>query len=387
MVIESHMRNQQSAAEKSLYDQTNLLPKRKLIVVFGTLAVTLLVTFIDQNGISVSLSSIARDLDAQNTISWAGTSSLIANTTFQMLYGRLSDIFGRKRVFLAAVSCLAFADLLCGLSHNGPMFYIFRGIAGIGGGGVTNLAMIIVSDVVSLEQRGFYQGIIGATIGMGNVIGPFLSATFTTHATWRGFFYMLAPLGVATTCISAYLLPSNPPTGPFRDGIAKIDYLGIFSASASVILVLIPLSGAGSYFRWVSPMVISMLSLGGCLAIFFVIVELRIAYLPMMPSTYFSKGLVSYTTILIHIVSIFKSSIIVVFLVQSFLLGAAYQIMLYYLPLFLQNARQYSVLDSASISAALVIVQSFSSVLSGQYLSRRKRYGEVVWFGFSSWTL
>ncbi|EFQ33957.1 hypothetical protein CGRA01v4_12438 [Colletotrichum graminicola] len=123
-------------AEKSLQDQTNILPFRKLLVVSATLAVTLLVTFIDQNGISVTLPTIAADLNAEDTISWAGTSSLIANTMFQMLYGRFSDIFGRKAIFLSVIALLSLGDLLCGLSQSATMFYVFRGIAGIGGGGI-----------------------------------------------------------------------------------------------------------------------------------------------------------------------------------------------------------------------------------------------------------
>lgn len=230
-------------AEKALHDQTNILPLKQLMVVFATLAVTLLIAFIDQNGISVTLPTIAADLNAEDTISWAGTSSLIANTTFQMLYGRFSDIFGRKAVFLSAIALLAVADLLCGLSQNAAMFYIFRGIAGIGGGGITNLAMIIVSDVVTLEQRGKYQGVIGSMVGLGNVLGPFLAAAFVQRATWRAFFYMLSPLGVIVGVISYFFLPSKPPTEDFKSSVKKIDYAGSFASSLGVILLLIPISG------------------------------------------------------------------------------------------------------------------------------------------------
>ncbi|CAK7264327.1 hypothetical protein SEPCBS119000_000933 [Sporothrix epigloea] len=363
------MARQQSAAEKAMYDQTTLLPKKKLIVVFATLSLTLAITFFDQNGISVTLPTVGRDLKAEDTISWAGTSSLIANTTFQMLYGRLSDIFGRKRVYLAAVGCLALADLLCGLAQNGPMFYVFRGVAGIGGGGVTNLSMIIVSDVVTLEQRGFYQGIIGACIGLGNLIGPFLAAGLTSHVSWRAYFYLLAPLCVVVGCVAAYMLPSNPPKGGIRENARKIDYVGLVSASAAVILVLIPVSGGGSYFRWDSPMVISMLVVGGLLFVFFIIAELRIAQLPMMP------------------MQIFKSLAVSLLMLQSFLIGFVYQVSLYYLPLFLQNARGYTIIESAAFVCALVAFQSTFSVLSGQYTARRKRYGELLWVGFGSWTV
>jgi MFS family permease len=233
-----------TVAERALHDQTNILPRRQLLVVFATLSATLLITFIDQNGISTTLPTIAADLGAGESISWAGTSSLLANTAFQMLYGRLSDIFGRKTIFLTAVALLAVADLLCGLSQNPAMLYVFRGIAGIGGGGITNLAMIIVSDVVTLEQRGKYQGIIGAMVGLGNVGGPFLAAAFVERTgSWRAFFYMLAPLGAIAGVVSYFFLPEKPRTGSFKDSVSKIDYAGSFTSTLGVIFILIPVSG------------------------------------------------------------------------------------------------------------------------------------------------
>ncbi|KAF0320325.1 major facilitator superfamily transporter, partial [Colletotrichum asianum] len=356
-------------AEKALHDQTNILPLRQLMVVFATLAITLLIAFIDQNGISITLPTIAADLNAEDTISWAGTSSLIANTTFQMLYGRFSDIFGRKAVFLSAIGLLALADLLCGLSRNAAMFYIFRGIAGIGGGGITNLAMIIVSDVVTLEQRGKYQGIIGSMVGLGNVLGPFLAAAFMERATWRAFFYMLSPLGVIVGVICYFFLPSKPPSDDFKSSVKKIDYAGSFTSSLGVILLLIPISGGGAYFPWNSAMVISMLTIGALALVSFIVVEWKFAKLPMMP------------------IPIFKNKVVVVMLVQTFLFGAAYQSYLYYIPLYLQNAHQFSVMHSAAIYVSLVVCQSVFSILSGQYISRTKRYGEVIWLGFGFWTL
>lgn len=270
-------------AERALHDQTNLLPRRQLIAVFGVISLTLLINFIDQNGISTTLPTIAADLNAQNTISWAGTSSLLANTTFQMLYGRLSDIFGRKTVFLAAIAMLAVADLLCGLSQNATMFYVFRAVAGIGGGGLTNLAMIIVSDVVTLEQRGKYQGIIGSMVGLGNVIGPFLAAAIATKTTWRAFFWMLAPCGAITFVISYLYLPSKPRTASFSESVRKVDWLGTLTSSVGIIFLLIPISGGGAYFEWDSPMVISMLAIGSISLILFVVIEWKVAKLPMMP--------------------------------------------------------------------------------------------------------
>ncbi|CAK7242269.1 MAG: hypothetical protein STHCBS139747_003755 [Sporothrix thermara] len=368
-------RDVQAHAENSLVDQTNLLAAPKLVAVFCALSLGLLTSLLDQNGVSTAMPTIAAELNAQDTISWAGTSSLIANTTFQMLYGRLSDIFGRKGVFLAAIVLLVVADVACSRAQSAAVFYVFRGVAGVATGGVTNVAMIIVSDVVTLEQRGTYQGILGAMVGVANVVGPFIAAACVERLSWRAFFYILAPLAAAV-CVSSFFLVPAAPTAPGTTtkqrliaGAKNIDVLGTLTSSVAVIFLLIPISGGGAYYAWNSPMVIAMLVLGGVFLLLFVVVELRVARLPMMP------------------LSLFHNRVIVVMLVQNFLFGAVYQSSLYYVPLYLQNAHQYSAVASAAVTASLVAMQTLCSILSGLYISWRKRYIEVLWIGFSVWTL
>ncbi|KAI8654384.1 MFS domain-containing protein [Fusarium sp. Ph1] len=368
-MTQNNRNDQVLKAERALHDQYNLLPRSQLVPCLGILSFCMLISFIDQNGISITQPTIAKDLDASATISWAGTSSLIANTTFQMLYGRLSDIFGRKAVFLGAVALLAIADLLCGLSQNPAMFYVFRGVSGIGSGGIANIAMIIVSDVVTLEERGKYQGIFGTMVGLGNLIGPFLAAAFIKRSTWRAFFYMLAPLGAIAGVVSYLFLANTPPTATFKESAARIDYGGSFTISLGIILLLIPISGGGAYFDWNSPMVISMLAIGSLSCLLFLLIEWKIAKLPMMP------------------VTIFANKEVVILLIHSFLFGAVYQSYIYYLPLYLLNARQFEVLEAAAISTALFTFQAVFSTLSGLYISHFNRYGEVIWFGFATWTL
>ncbi|PKY05272.1 MFS general substrate transporter [Aspergillus campestris IBT 28561] len=361
--------NRQQAAEKALHDQTNILPKRQLLVVFAGLAISLLIAFVDQNGISVTLPTVAADLNAENTISWAGTSSLIANTMFTVLYGRLSDIFGRKIVYLSALALLSLADLLCGLSVNAPMFYFFRGLAGVAGGGITSLTMIIVSDIVTLEQRGKYQGILGAALGLGNVIGAFVAAAFTMRSTWRGFFWLISPLSACCVAVGYFLIPNNHRKDGFRESVRRIDGYGIVASSIGIIFLLIPISGGGSYFDWDSPMVISMLVIGGLSLVAFVVIEWKVAVLPMLPVVFF------------------KNKVLCALFLQSFLLGAVFQSYLYYLPLYYQNARGWSPIVSAALISPMVGCQSIASISSGQYISRTKRYGEVIWLGFGLWTL
>lgn len=269
--------------EAALHDQTNLLPLRELLKVFFTMSLCLCVCFIDQNGIGVLLPSIATDLDAESTIAWAGTSALIANTVFQVLYGRLSDLFGRKVIFVSALVLLGLSDLVVGLAPNSTVLYVFRGLAGVANGGVVTLTNMIVSDIVTLQQRGKYQGILGSMIGVGNAIGPLIAAAFAEHATWRGLYYLLAPLAICAAGLSFWVLPSTMPKVNFKETVRKVDFLGLLTGSLAIILVLIPISEGGHEKAWNSPQIIAMLVVGGCCAAAFIIVEWKVAKLPLMP--------------------------------------------------------------------------------------------------------
>lgn len=146
--------------------------------------------------------------------------------------------------------------------------------------------MMIVSDVVTLEMRGRYQGILGAMVGMGNMVGPLIGAAFAQHSTWRGIFYLICPVAAVCGIINWFMVPSSMPAEDFKGNVKKIDFWGIITGSAAIILILIPISGGGSYFAWDSALVIAMLAVGGVCAIGFVLVEWKVASLPMMPCEY-----------------------------------------------------------------------------------------------------
>ncbi|CAD0094062.1 unnamed protein product [Aureobasidium vineae] len=355
--------------EAAIHDQTNLVPLRERLTIFFTLAFCMFLCYVDQNGITVLLPSIARDLNAANTIAWAGTSALIANTVFQVLYGRLSDLFGRKKIFIGCVLLLGASDLVCGLTPNKEVLYVFRGISGIANGGIVALVNMIMSDVVTLRQRGKYQGIIGSFIGFGNAAGPLIAAAFTQHSTWRGLFYLNAPLCVVAACLAAYTLPQSMPKVNFRETIAKIDWVGLFFSTTAIILILIAISDGGHGTPWNSAETISMLVVGGVCAIAFVIVEWKFAKLPMMP------------------LEMWKNPSVACMLVQSFLLGMNYYSLIYYLPLYYQNVGGYDVMRSAVLILPLVLVQATFSALGGQYMSFFGHYIEVIFAGFVVWTL
>ncbi|KAI9655285.1 MAG: hypothetical protein M1821_005432 [Bathelium mastoideum] len=363
------MTRSQQKAEEGLHDQTNLLRGRALIFTFCTLAFGLLFCFIDQNGVAVALSKIGENLHAEDRISWAGTSNLIANTTFQVLYGRLSDLFGRKIVITSCFVLLAVSDLICGFAVNSTMLFVFRGLSGVATGGIMSLGMMIVSDIVTLEQRGNYQGILGSMVGLGNISGPLLAAAFTQRATWRAFFWFLSPLAAICAVIDWFLLPDNMPKGSFKENLKKIDYLGVLTGSAGMIFLLIPISGGGTYFPWSSGLVIGMLVTGIIITGVFIVIEWKVAKLPMMP------------------VYLWKNTPVATLLVQSFLMGLPFYGYVWFAPLYFQNVKRVSPIMSAVYTIPLVGAQAIASTCSGRYISKYKRYGEVLWSGFALFTL
>ncbi|KAG0690249.1 hypothetical protein C6P40_003445 [Pichia californica] len=367
---ESEEVENRSVEQKLSDSHDNILTKKKIVVVFGAMAIALLLTFVDQTSITVSLPYIADDLNAHDTISWAGTSSLISNTVFMVLFGRFSDIFSRKYIMVSAMIILAFFDLACGLSQTPTQFYIFRGFCGIGNGGITSLTMVIVSDIVSLEDRGKYQGILGAFVGLGNAIGPFIASAFIQHSTWRKFYYTMFPLILSATAVIITLVPYTKPNQTVKEKLKSVDYLGFLTSSISIIFLLIPISGGGSTFTWNGGFVISMIIIGGLFSIFFVLVEYKFAKLPLIPLRLFNNEM-SLTLLL----------------TQNFFFGICYYSALYYYPYYFELIKGNSAIITSCYFLALVIPQSLFSIFCGQIISRTKHYWYVLWFGYGVWLI
>jgi MFS family permease len=229
------------AKNVALDDQNQRLPFRQLILAYLCLATCFFVSFLDVNSTTTALPVIAKALNCQNSITWAGTSYLIAQTAFQVLYGRLSDIFGRKPILLACVGTLIIGDILCGFSQNGPWLYACRALSGIGSGGISSLVQITVSDLVSLKDRGKYQGVLSAAIGLGAGSGPFIAAGLlkTGSKGWRWVFWV--PAMMAAVCVPnlVIFLPSKPISGTPIDKLKKIDWIGLATSVVAMLLILV----------------------------------------------------------------------------------------------------------------------------------------------------
>jgi hypothetical protein len=158
--VDSNSTLSDSASIHSIGNQTNELSPGRLMVAIPALSLALFVSFIDTTSVSTSIPSISSDLNTGTSTAWIGSSFLVANTSFQLINGRISDIFGRKNCLLLSLVLLAIGDVGCGCAQSKEMLYAFRALAGIGGGGINSLAMIITSDITTLENRGKFQGML-----------------------------------------------------------------------------------------------------------------------------------------------------------------------------------------------------------------------------------
>ncbi|EXJ70785.1 uncharacterized protein A1O5_05775 [Cladophialophora psammophila CBS 110553] len=360
-----------NSSQVELTDQTQRLPFARLIVVYLCLAMCFFVSFLDVNSTTTALPAIARSLGISSTITWVGTSYLLAQCAFQVLYGRLADIFGRKPVLIGCVLSLIIGDILCGFAKNGPWLYTCRAIGGIGGGGISSLVQITVSDLVSLKERGKYQGMLSGAIGLGAGAGPFTSGALVQGHDGRWPWAFWVPAILASLCIPplVVLLPQKSVVGSWKEKVRKVDWMGLFTAVTGVLFVLIPVNSGGSVFPWHGSIVIALLTVGSVLTVFFCLVEWKLTRLPMMPLRLYS--------------SLSRSTLFS----QNFLFGFVWQADLYFLPIYYQDVRGFAPLKSAYLSLPLLLAQSLGGVLSAPAMTFTERYMPVLWLGFVLWTV
>lgn len=222
-------------------DQTSRLPFRRLVLVYACLATAYFTSTLDINAVATALPVIGTSLEAGPTITWAGTAYLMGQAACQPLYGRLSDVLGRKLILMLSLGFIVFGGLLCGFAQTPTWLYVCRAISGVGGGGVSSVVQIVVSDLVSMRDRGKYQGLLSAAIGLGSCTGPFIAAEMLRRGgeAWRWIFWM--PPIMASVCLVFmwFLLPLKPVTGSWRDKVRKIDWAGLVLVVTAMVFLLV----------------------------------------------------------------------------------------------------------------------------------------------------
>ncbi|KAF9911624.1 hypothetical protein EC991_002742 [Linnemannia zychae] len=342
-------------------DQSRVLPPRELALVFIALATCLFMASLDQTIVSVLIPALGKTFNAPQYIAWVGTAYLLMNTSIQPLWGKLSDIYGRKSTILTAIFFFLVGSLVCGVAPNINVLIFGRALAGAGAGGMISLTMIIISDVVSMRERGKYQGIIGSMFGLSAVIGPLLGGVLAEKSTWRWGFYLNLPIGVLGTAIITWTLRLPAVKGSHRDKLKRVDFLGSFTIVVGIVCVLLSTNWGGNEYAWNSVQIIAPYVVGGLFLLAFLYVEAKIAVEPIMPFRLFKNQSVSaaYAT--------------------SFFIGGAFMGAVFYCPLYFQMVRHYSATKAGLHLLPMVAGMLFGGIGGGIATSKTGRYRPFIW--------
>jgi EmrB/QacA subfamily drug resistance transporter len=329
---------------------------RQIRVIMSGLVLGMLLAALDGTIVATALTTISRDFHRADLYSWVITSYLLTSTVTTPLYGKVGDLYGRKRIFMFAIVVFLVGSALCGLSQNMFQLIAFRGVQGLGAGGLMALAMAIVGDIVPLRQRGRYQGYFGATFGTASIIGPLIGGFLVDEASWRWVFYVNLPIGLIALAVIQRVLQLD-----YRPRRVHIDWFGAVLLVTGVSLFLVGVQNAGSAARVTSTSV-AYGTAGLVLVVAFCGWETR-AVEPVLP------------------LRLFRSPIFTVANAMALFSGAILFGALIFLPQYLQIVRHVSPTVSGLRLVPILGGMIVFSITSGLLITRRGRYKRLVVIG------
>lgn len=346
-----------------------ITPAEKRTTVWA-LALVLLLGALDQTIVSTAMPRIIEQLQGMTLYAWVTTSYLLTSTVVVPIYGKLSDLYGRKPILLAGVVIFLFGSMLCGLSGEfgdlpllgGGMtqLIVFRALQGVGGGALMSMVFSAVADLVPPRERGRYFGMFGGVFGLATVIGPFIGGYFTDHGTlsvlghevagWRWVFYVNLPLGL----LALFMIACRMPHLRHRSG-GRVDYVGAALIVCMVTPLLLGLTWAGSSHAWSSPPIVGLFVASAVALGLFIVVELRVAE-PILPLHLFANHT-------------FRRAIVAAFIISMAFLGVVM-----FMPLYMQVVQGVSATQSGISLLPLMFGLILSSTLCGRLVTRTGRY-------------
>jgi len=322
----------------------------RIWLIVAALGTGVLLASLDQTIVSTALPTIVGDLGGAAHLSWVVTAYLLASTVSTPIWGKLGDLYGRKRFFQAAIVIFVAASMLAGLSQSMVEVIAFRALQGLGGGGLMVGAITIISDVVSPRERGRYQGVFSALFAVSSVLGPLLGGLFVDHLSWHWIFYINVPVGIAAFAVVTVVLPVIRSQRKI-----SIDYAGAALLAAAATCLVLFTSLGGSSIAWGSATSIGLVVGGVVLLGLFALVERRAAE-PILPPRLFTVKVFNVASLM------------------SFVSGFAMFGSIIFLPLFLQVVKgidpTVSGLQMLPMSVGLMI----ASMATGRLISATGRY-------------
>ncbi len=343
-----------TAAASSAPPEPVNMTHRQIMVVLSGLMLGMLLAALDQTIVSTALPRITGDLGGREHLGWVVTAYLLTSTASTPLYGKISDLYGRKKVFQFAIVVFLIGSAFAGASQNMAELIATRAFQGLGAGGLITLALAIIGDVIPPRERGRYQGYFGGVFGIASVVGPLLGGFFTTELSWRWVFYINLPLGAVALFVTSAVLDI-----PFHRRDHKVDYAGasILVLGTSGLLLALSLGGKAHHggFAWGSPQIVGSFIIGALLLGAFVWWEGK-APEPILP------------------LRLFRNRVFTVANIMGFILGFAMFGAIIYLPLYLQEVKNVSPTLSGLQLLPLMAGILTTSIGSGRIISKVGRY-------------
>ena len=336
------------------FEQPRYSRRDTLLTMFGVLMVMLLGS-LDQTIVATALPHVIADLHGFNQYTWVSTAYLLTSTVTVPIYGKLSDLFGRKPIFLFGIVLFLVGSALSGTSQSMTQLIAFRAFQGLGTGALTPIAIAVVGDLFTPRERGKWQGVTGAVFGLSAIIGPTLGGWITQYSSWRWIFYVNLPVGLLALLVLIFLMPT------LRGKAQKvsIDYIGAALLVAGTVPLLLGFTFAGSQYAWLSPQIIGLLGGSLVMGMAFVIYEAWLERRDGQP---------------IIAPSLFKNSIFAVSTLVTFIFGMGLFGAVFFIPLYVQGVVGSSATNSGLVLTPLTLTLVVSSIVSGQLVSRLGKY-------------
>jgi EmrB/QacA subfamily drug resistance transporter len=300
--------------------------------------------------VATALPSIADDLGGRDSITWVVTAYLLAGIATAPLYGKVGDVYGRKNVYLFAITLFTVASMLCGLAQDLPQLVAARALQGVGSGALGPMAMAVLGDLVPPRQLGRWLGYQGAIFAVAGIAGPLAGGFFVDYLSWRWAFYFNVPLAV----VSVFLVMTRLHV-PYRRVPHAIDYLGSALLTAALAFLVLLLTEGGHEFSWVSPEAGALLGVVVVLVLLFVARERRAAE-PFVPLRMLTNSVVRVAEIL------------------NFTSGLLFYCGIFFIPLFIQEVADGSPTVSGLLLIPFMTLTAVATLVAGRWVERTGRY-------------
>ncbi len=346
-----------SASNTSSSLRASLSQKRLAFVLVGVI-LGMLLSALDGTIVGTAMPTIIADLGGLAHYSWVFTAYLLASTVTVPIYGKLSDIYGRRIFFVGGMVIFLIGSALSGLSRDMTQLILFRAIQGIGAGALMPIAMAIIGDLFPPAQRAKWQGALTAIFGLATIIGPTLGGLITDNWGWPWVFYVNMPLGVVAILTTILAMP-----GQSSRRAHTIDYAGTATMVAGTIPLLLAFSFAGSEYAWGSAQIIGLLIVAVVMLSIFSFIETRASEPIISPS-------------------LFKNRVFTVSMIATFLTSVGMYGAISYLPLFVQGVMGNSATNAGAVLTPMMIGFIISSIIGGQILGHTGHYKALALGGF-----